>query len=86
MMIPLFRVQIVWRDHHQNRFSETIPMSGHTIGFGREMEKKYEEKNCKICLAFKTGALQTPGAKCNKTIPGVIGWQLCFNPDGTCDC
>ena len=34
-----FLNQSLWCDPHWNRLSETIPMSGHTIGFGWEIRK-----------------------------------------------
>ena len=39
MLIFSFLNQTLWRDPHSNRLSETIPMSGHTIGFGWEIRK-----------------------------------------------
>jgi len=34
-----FLNQTLWCDPHWNRLSETIPMSGHTLGFGWEIRK-----------------------------------------------
>ena len=39
MIIILCLNQILWCDHHWNCLKETIPMSGHTIGFGLEIRK-----------------------------------------------